>query len=157
MRGYVFFDEDKIEYDENDEPTLKHKIREEMVQKLASECNEINNRIEQRSWRDRDELDSEADYHAEMADEFAYSQLEKAEKLHNSNGLELSPEDHKLIREKAINLYYEQKASKDNEIHLRKQVIEDLLSELGARMMRPYEHWNEEERYMEYMETRYDY
>lgn len=27
-----------------------------------------------------------------------------------------------------------------------------MLQERGARMMRPYEHWNEDERYMEYME-----
>jgi hypothetical protein len=32
------------------------------------------------------------------------------------------------------------------------QVIEDMLHENGARMMRPYEHWNEDERYMQYME-----
>jgi hypothetical protein len=31
-------------------------------------------------------------------------------------------------------------------------VIERHLHELGARMMRPYEHWNEDERYMQYME-----
>jgi hypothetical protein len=30
--------------------------------------------------------------------------------------------------------------------------IEEALGELGARMMRPYEHWNEDEKYMEYME-----
>lgn len=34
--------------------------------------------------------------------------------------------------------------------------IADKLYMLGARMMRPYEHWNEDERYMQYMETRYD-
>lgn len=27
-----------------------------------------------------------------------------------------------------------------------------MLHEQGARMMRPYEHWNEDERYMQYME-----
>ena len=32
-------------------------------------------------------------------------------------------------------------------------VIEGLLSAHGARVMRPYEHWNEDERYMEYMES----
>lgn len=32
--------------------------------------------------------------------------------------------------------------------------IKDRLHELGARMMRPYEHWNEDERYMQYMENR---
>lgn len=30
--------------------------------------------------------------------------------------------------------------------------IENQLAALGARMMRPYEHWNEDERYMQYME-----
>ena len=32
------------------------------------------------------------------------------------------------------------------------QAIEDKLAEHGARMMRPYEHWNEDERYMQYQE-----
>jgi hypothetical protein len=32
------------------------------------------------------------------------------------------------------------------------EIIEGLLEKYGARMMRPYEHWNEDERYMEYQE-----
>jgi hypothetical protein len=32
------------------------------------------------------------------------------------------------------------------------EVIQTAMEELGARMMRPYEHWNEDERYMQYME-----
>lgn len=36
------------------------------------------------------------------------------------------------------------------------EIIEEILARHGARMMRPYEHWNEDERYMEHMETRYD-
>jgi hypothetical protein len=36
-------------------------------------------------------------------------------------------------------------------------IIEGLLASHGARVMRPYEHWNEDERYMEYQENRYDY
>lgn len=35
--------------------------------------------------------------------------------------------------------------------------IASKLYELGARMMRPYEHWNEDERMIEYMENRGDY
>lgn len=31
------------------------------------------------------------------------------------------------------------------------------MEKLGVRQMRPYEHWNEDEDYMEYMENRYDY
>lgn len=36
-------------------------------------------------------------------------------------------------------------------------VIEALLSSHGVRPMRPYEHWNEDERYMEYAERDRDY
>lgn len=42
----------------------------------------------------------------------------------------------------------ELQAERDLEIEL----IEDKLDAIGARMMRPYEHWNEDERYMEYAE-----
>lgn len=35
---------------------------------------------------------------------------------------------------------------------LEVELVEEKLAALGARMMRPYEHWNEDERYMEYME-----
>lgn len=34
----------------------------------------------------------------------------------------------------------------------RERALEEQLDKLGARMMRPYEHWNEDERLMEYLE-----
>lgn len=37
-------------------------------------------------------------------------------------------------------------------IEVKLEIIEGLLEKYGARMMRPYEHWNEDERYMEYQE-----
>jgi hypothetical protein len=40
-------------------------------------------------------------------------------------------------------------AERDLEIEL----VEDKLTAMGARMMRPYEHWHEDERYMQYMES----
>ena len=40
---------------------------------------------------------------------------------------------------------------------LRLEGIEVQLAHFGARMMRPYEHWNEDEQYMQYQESRYDY
>ena len=54
----------------------------------------------------------------------------------------------------------EQKAKENVRIELyEKQMstIENMLAERGARMCRPYEHFNEEEKYMEYMETKGDY
>lgn len=43
----------------------------------------------------------------------------------------------------------EKQAERDLEIEL----IEDKLEKIGARMMRPYEHWNEDEQYIQYMES----
>jgi hypothetical protein len=40
----------------------------------------------------------------------------------------------------------------DDDTATRMSVVEELLGELGARMARPYEHWNEEEHLMEYAE-----
>jgi hypothetical protein len=150
MRGYVFTNDP--ESDENGDLTLKGKIREEMVGKLATEWNMINQKIEMRGWLSRDERMDEEDYHADQAADCADVAEERALEL-NPN---LSKDEIDEVREKASGEYYQELKKKDNEIYLRKQVIEELLSELGARMARPYEHWNEEERYMEYMETRYD-
>ena len=44
------------------------------------------------------------------------------------------------------------KMEKQEERRLEIELIEDKLGKIGARMMRPYEHWNEDERYMEYSE-----
>ena len=35
---------------------------------------------------------------------------------------------------------------------IRLEIVEEMLARHGARMMRPYEHWNEDESYMQYME-----
>lgn len=149
MRGFVM----EGDYDEETgEETLKSRIRREMVEKLASEWNEYHSKIEQRGWMDEEQRANEADYHAEMASEEAYNAEEKALKA-NPN---LSAEEIQDIREKAEDAYYEAKKKRDHMDHDRIEVIEELLSELGARMMRPYEHWNEDERMMEYMENRYD-
>lgn len=152
MRGFVFED-DVQEYDENDELTLKSKIRQEMVEKLAGEWNMINRKIEERSWRSRDERMDEDDYHSDRAADNADDAIDRALK-DNPN---LTEEEMEEIRVKAEEEYYKELDKKENEIYLRRDVIEDLLRDLGARMMRPYEHWNEDERYMEYMENRYDY
>lgn len=49
---------------------------------------------------------------------------------------------------------------KRNDLHVDEEteieIVERMLDEMGARMMRPYEHWNEDELMMEYMENRYE-
>lgn len=55
--------------------------------------------------------------------------------------------DHGPIRE-AEHLERERRAERDLEI----EIVEEKLARVGARMMRPYEHWNEDENYVQYME-----
>lgn len=48
--------------------------------------------------------------------------------------------------------YHREQQIRIRAMHDEKDEIESRLHSYGARMMRPYEHWNEDERYMEYME-----
>ena len=45
-----------------------------------------------------------------------------------------------------------QMAEREAERDLEIELCEDKLEAIGARMMRPYEHWNEDERFMEWSE-----
>ena len=62
--------------------------------------------------------------------------------LNCEDGWDMSP-----VRE-----YEQQRTANRAEHDLDLELIEDKLQRLGARMMRPYEHWNEDESYVEYME-----
>jgi len=148
MRGFVL----DGEYDENDEETMKSKIRREMVQKLAAEWNETHRKIEERSWRDEREMDDEADYLADRCADIVYETVEKAEAKNPS----ITKEELQEVKQKAEDAFYAEVDAKKRIDHQRLEVIEELISELGGRMARPYEHWNEDEKYMEYMETRHD-
>ena len=149
MRGFVI----EGEYDEETgEETLKSRIRNEMVSKLAQEWNEYHQKIEQRSWASDEERCCEEDYHAEMASDAGYEAACEAEE----NNPSITKEELATIRQNTEDAYYAEVKKRKHEDHERIEVIEELLNGLGARMMRPYEHWNEEEKYMEYMETRND-
>jgi len=144
MRGWTLY----REFD--NEPDLKKKIREEMINKLASEWNDTNRKMEARQFRSQEDLDEEQVYIHEQLMDRAYD----AESAALEKGA--TEEEAKKIREDAYQAAEKELADKDSEDSARMNVIEELLHDLGARMMRPYEHWNEDERYMEYMETRYD-
>lgn len=129
---------------EVEESETKAKIRAEMIGKLAAEWNEIKGRMEQRSWASPEEREDENDYWYDILQE----RLANA----GADG-PLSKEAEKQIKDAVI---AERRALEREDVE-RLEVTEELLYELGARMMRPYEHWNEEERYMEFMEDRYSY
>ena len=148
MRAYVL----EGEYDESGEETMKSKIRREMCDKLASEWNETHRKIEERSWRVSREVDDEADYLADQCADACYEAAEAAEAKNPA----ITKEELQAVRQEVETKFYAEVDAKKRIDHQRLEVIEELLSDLGGRMMRPYEHWNEDEKYMEYMETRHD-
>jgi len=148
MRGYVMID---LPGDFNDEgeASIHREAREALVEELANKWSIHNTSLEQARWS-RNSRDYWIDY-GEHLDEL------------KENGV-LAEEDRvgrKLTQEE------EERISDEIEARLQAQdpvnkhraamdLIEIQLECLQARMMRPYEHHNEEERYYEYMETRYD-
>lgn len=138
------------EFDESD---YKSVARREMIEKLVKEWNDINNRIERDSWRSQEDLDEENYYHQDCLNEEIY----EAKHLALEKNPNLTQEELDEIESQTCNSYYDKINERDSQILLKQAAVEELLEELGARMMRPYEHWNEEEAYMEYMENRYSY
>lgn len=153
MRGYVMMDDNDDSCDDEKDifQIEREKIREELIQKLVSEWNQINNQIERRSWRDRDERMDAEDFHAERIIELRADAY--AEAIEHG----ASKEEAQLAQQKAEDDYNQARDLEERKPYLRMEVIEQLLADMGARMARPYEHWNEEEKYMEYMENRSSY
>jgi hypothetical protein len=142
---------------EGEGESLRSQIRREMIGKLAAEWNELNSRREARSFRSREERDEENEYLYERAEEQAWEAMTKWAK---ENDVTLDFDDYKRkswpveAREQFEKFLTEElrKGPDGEDTMLRMQVVEELIGELGGRMKRPYEHWNEEEQYREYAE-----
>lgn len=86
-------------------------------------------------------------HNAEEAERFSYSDEDRRERY----DAYLSPMDE---QEYEATIYWKE-VQDDLTRRAREtqyKIIHEELTRLGVRMMRPYEHWNEEERYMQYME-----
>ena len=138
--------------DEREESDLKAQIRKEMLQKLASEWNQVHQKMERQSFRSEEDCNEEDSYHAERCGEACDEAEAEAEQKNPA----ITKAELSVVKKNAHDEYYESIHAQDRKELDRLAVIEELLGELGARMMRPYEHWNEEERHMEYLENRYD-
>jgi hypothetical protein len=158
-RGWSYSDDREPE-DEND---LRAKIRREMIDKLASEWNDLNSKLEERSFRSDEDREAEADAMADRAADYADEKLGLWVQEQIGQG---APFDENVLNkpqrqwpsevleqhQKFTDEFYQNDKKHGDDTGLRMQVVEELLGELGARMMRPYEHWNEDERYMEWSE-----
>ena len=159
MRGYVIEREFCSECDEdNGKKCIRCEVLERMVRELAAKWNSANSREEQRRWSMSREQREEA--HEILCEDFSEKADFAVEKdigqdaafaLYKSNRQEYD----KLHLVHYNRLWAEQR-EKEN-AHVREmEAAEELLGRLGARMMRPYEHWNEEESRIQWLETRHE-
>lgn len=132
------------------------------VAHLAERWNHLTAQIEMRQWgTSREQRDDYADYLSDSIGEEAWSIVsrkvreegEKASSTGDTRPVVSSDEYKRLIAIEEDKLW-EKQHRKEREPYEEREAIEEMMGELGARMMRPYEHWNEEEAYMQYMENR---
>lgn len=133
-RGWTMIDDESLY--EDGEPldceSTRYQVIKERCDELAQEWSAIETAREERLFSRPDnpwEFDPEEEFIAEMIEEHGPEWLDSYNK-----GKEVATEKETL----------------------RRAEIEALLRSYGARMMRPHEHYNEEEQYMDYMESRYD-
>jgi hypothetical protein len=159
MRGYVIENEDCADCDqETGKACIKCTVIERMVKEIAAKWNLSNSREEQRRWgMSREQRDDEREYWGERFDEEAGFAVEKELGREKADALYMTNrEEWKARHEVHFDRLWAEHREKEM-LHIReREAAEELLERLGARMMRPYEHHNEEERCIEYMETRYD-
>lgn len=128
------------------------------IEAIMSAWNDQNSKVDRQYRRRNDDYTNEGyyDWLCEKAGDIVYNILREQ---HGENTIEWM-DSHKSEVQRMECEQYNILASKDKEDssnELKKlDALEQGMRALGARLMRPYEHWNEEERYMEYMETRHD-
>ena len=127
------------------------------VEILVKAWNDQNGTIESMWFRNRrrDEDDGYADMLAEQAAEDAFKILRANEDDPDEWVEKNRPEWLRMVDDAHDRLIREERQKGEGEL-LKLSSIEAALGRLGVRMMRPYEHWNEDERFMEYSESRYD-
>lgn len=145
MRGYVF----EIETgEETAEELLLVRAKQEIVKGLATQWNQVNREIEHYHW-DEHAREMDDDY---FADQFEEQMLEETSLLEQTLGRKPTSEERLTLSEKVSAQINERQDAHINMLHTKRQALEQVLHTLGARMMRPYEHWNEDERYMQWSE-----
>lgn len=153
MRGYVIEREDCEDCERENNRCIRCEVREKMVRELAAKWNIANSRDEERRWgMTREQREEEQEYWGERFAEEACDEIEKA---HGSSVLAaMSKAEYEALEAPIIARKWEEHDRQANRAAYERDAAEELLAELGARMMRRFEHMNEEESYHEMMESR---
>ena len=122
------------------------------VERLCEEARRLYDAIpEPSSNRDRD------DDRAGEADEAAWEDLcdrvwQRLTEIEDEENVEFTRDQIQEIQQRAGDAYQQDKADQKKAAFGQLDAIEELMEVRGARFTRPYEHWNEDEQLMEYME-----
>ena len=150
-RGYVIEDREG-------ESELARQVREETVKRLADQWSELDHLADRAaSLREVDE-DAYLDAKANARDE---ARNDGADARDAALAAGKTPEEakaaYKAAYQERMDAFDQEVEEHDSKPFRRMEAIEAVLADLGARMMRPYEHWGECERQIEWLENRYDY
>lgn len=142
-RGWTFRDDIELTEDEVNERSVQLDI-------LAERWSQINTQREQRGWDEQARRETgEYDYEDDYPREPRRVTREEDPEIWAEYDRELADYNRRAAEIKARRMLDRQL----EDAQLRK--IEDEIGRLGARMMRPYEAWNEDEAYMQYHENGY--
>lgn len=122
-------------FEETYDDDLEQRAAESLAKRLTDRWNQIEEELEYKAWQQSDE------YYVEREEEFLETILSDAS----------DPE----AGEAAVAAYLSSKVERSASLRLEQSTIEAQLAHIGARIMRPYEHWNEEEAYREHSENKY--
>jgi predicted phage gp36 major capsid-like protein len=112
---------------------LEQRAAELLANRLTNRWNEIEEELERKHYQAQDE------YYVDREQDFLESILSDAD----------DPDDGQA----AVDAYLASKHQRELSLILEQQTIQDQLAAIGARIVRPYEHWNEEESYREFIEN----
>jgi hypothetical protein len=133
---------------ETETDDLLARANKEIIEGLVAQWNQINQQIDRYGWDE----DSRALEHDFYADQFQESLFEEIDLLEQRLGRKLTSEEKGDLRERVRAQVEDRQDAHILALHAKRDALEQVLATLGARMMRPYEHWNEEESFMQWSE-----
>lgn len=175
-RNWTWIDEREESDEAEDVHTeARRALKVKAIEALLSRWNMLEAQRERRAF-DEQAQEYFAEYHGERSEErqwdaraLACREAGKAsgatrccDTCYRASSLRAACE--RLSREQIEEIVDEARIAYDREVDaeeakpgIEQSLIETQMAALGARLMRPYERWNEDERYMEYMENRSSY
>lgn len=122
-RAWAWIEDKEPDFGDDEDTDLRRATREKTLNDLTNRWNELQDRIEERSWELQDQMRGEGE-RPPTADDMGMSDDEFSKWRHDETRRPQVEQDQ----------------------------INDQLQALGARIMRPYEHHNEHEMLVEYLE-----